>query len=37
MQVRSLGWDYSLEKEMTFQANIFAWEISWTEAPEGGL
>ena len=34
MQVQSLGWEDSLEKEMA--TNILAWEISWTEEP-GGL
>ena len=34
--VRSLGLEDPLEEEMTPQASIFAWEISWTEET-GGL
>ena len=33
MQAWSLGWDDSLEKEMTTHSSILAWEISWTEEP----
>ena len=33
MQVRSLGWEDHLEKEMATHSNILAWEISWTEEP----
>ena len=36
MQVRSLGWEDPLEKEMPIHSSIPAWEISWTEEP-GGL
>ena len=36
MQVHSLGWEDSLEKEMATQFSILVWEISWTEEP-GGL
>ena len=36
MQVRSLGWEESLEKEMATRSGILAWKISWTEEP-GGL
>ena len=36
MQVRSLGWEDPLEKEMTILSSILAWEIPWTEEP-GGL
>ena len=36
MQVLSLGWDDSLEKEMVTHSSILAWEIPWTEEP-GGL
>ena len=36
MQVPFLGWDDSLEKEITTHSSILAWEISWTEEP-GGL
>ena len=35
-QVRSLGWEDTLEKEMATHSSILAWEISWTEEP-GGL
>ena len=34
-QVRSLGWEDSLEKEMETHS-IIAWVIPWTEEP-GGL
>ena len=34
--VRSLGWEYPLEKEMANHSSILAWTISWTEEP-GGL
>ena len=33
-QVRSLGWEESLEKEMATHFNILAWEIPWTEEPD---
>ena len=32
-QVRSLGWEDSLEKEMATHSNILAWRIPWTEEP----
>ena len=35
-QVRSLGWEDSLEKGMAIHSSILAWEIPWTEEP-GGL
>ena len=35
-QVRSLGWEDPLEKEMATHSSIFAWKFSWTEEP-GGL
>ena len=35
-QVRSLGQEDPLEKEMTTHSSILAWRISWTEEP-GGL
>ena len=35
-QVRSLGWEDPLEKEMTTHSNILAWKIPRTEEP-GGL
>ena len=35
-QVRSLGQEDPLEKEMATHPSILAWRIPWTEAP-GGL
>ena len=35
-QVRSLGWEDYLEKEMANSSSMLAWEIPWTEEP-GGL
>ena len=35
-QVRSLGWEDPLEKEMATHFNILAWRILWTEE-SGGL
>ena len=35
-QVRSLGGEDALEKEMTTHSSILTWEIPWTEKP-GGL
>ena len=35
-QVRSLGWEDPLEKEMATHSSILAWEIPWTEE-SGGL
>ena len=35
-QVRSLGWEDPLEKEMVTHTSILAWEIPRTEDP-GGL
>ena len=34
-QVRSLGWEDLLEKEMATQSSTLAWKISWTEEPDG--
>ena len=34
-QVRSLGWEDALEKEMATHSSILAWEIPWTEEPHG--
>ena len=34
-QVRSLGGEDPLEKEMATHSNILAWKISWTEDPCG--
>ena len=36
MCVRSLGWEYPLEKGMTTYSSILVWRIPWTEEP-GGL
>ena len=36
IQVRSLGWEDLLEKEMATHSSILAWRIPWTEEP-GGL
>ena len=33
--VQSLGQEESLEKEMVTYSSILAWEIPWTEEPEG--
>ena len=33
--VQSLGWEDLLEKEMGTHSSILAWEIPWTEEPEG--
>ena len=35
-QVRSLGWENPLEKDMETHSSIHAWKIPWTEEP-GGL
>ena len=32
-QVRSLGWEDPLEKEMATHASTLAWKIPWTEEP----
>ena len=34
-QVRSLGWEDPLEREMATHSSILAWEIPWTEEPVG--
>ena len=34
-QVRSLGWEDSLEKGMANHSSIVAWRIPWTEEPSG--
>ena len=31
--VRSLGWEYTLEKEMAPHSSTLAWKIPWTEEP----
>ena len=33
IQVQSLGWDNSLEKEMATHSSILAWRIAWTQEP----
>ena len=35
-QVRFLGWEDPLEKEMATHSSTLAWRIPWTEEP-GGL
>ena len=35
MQVWSLGQEYLLEKEISTHSSILAWEIPWTEDPDG--
>ena len=32
-QVRSLGWEDPLEKEMAIHSKTIAWKIPWTEEP----
>ena len=32
-QVRSLGWEEPLEKEMTIHSSVLAWKIPRTEEP----
>ena len=32
-QVRSLGWEVPLEKEMATHSSILAWRIPWPEEP----
>ena len=34
-QVRSLGQEDPLEKEMATHSSILAWRIPWTEEPDG--
>ena len=34
-QVRSLGQEDPLEKEMATHSSILAWRIPWTEQPHG--
>ena len=36
MQIRILGREDSLKKEMATHSSILAWEMPWTEEP-GGL
>ena len=35
MQVGPLGQEAPLEEEMATHYNILAWEIPWTEEPDG--
>ena len=35
IQVRSLGWEDPLEKEVATHYNILVWRIPWTEEPGG--
>ena len=35
IQVQSLGQEDSLEKKMATHSSILAWEIPWTEEPDG--
>ena len=35
MGVQTLGWEDALEKEMATHSSILAWEIPWTEEPDG--
>ena len=37
MQVRSLGREDPLEKEMATHSGILVWEIPWTEEPGGAI
>ena len=32
-QVRSLGWEYPLDKEMATHSSTLAWKIPWMEEP----
>ena len=32
-QVRSLGWEHPLEKEMATHSSTLTWKIPWTEEP----
>ena len=34
-QVRFLGQEYLLEKEMSTHSSVLAWRIPWTEEPSG--
>ena len=35
MRIQFLGQEDSLEEEMATHSCIFAWEIQWTEEPDG--
>ena len=32
---QSLGWEDALEKEIATHSSTLAWEILWTEEPDG--
>ena len=34
-RVQSLGWEDPLEEGMATHSSILAWEIPWTEEPDG--
>ena len=34
-QVRSLGWEDTLEEEMDTHSSFLSWEIPWTEGTGG--
>ena len=34
-EVRSLGWEDPLEKEMSTHSSILVWRIPWTGEPSG--
>ena len=34
IQVRFLGWEDPLEKEMAIHSSTLAWKIPWTEEPD---
>ena len=36
-EVQLVGWEKPLEKEMAIHSSILAWEIPWTEEPNGLL
>ena len=33
MQVHSLGWEATLEKELAADSSILVWETPWTDEP----
>ena len=33
MQIRSLGWEDSMEEEMTPYSSILPWKMPWAEEP----
>ena len=35
-QIRYLGWEDALEKEMATHSSTLAWKIPWTEQPGAG-